>query len=133
VTHQYTTSLFESNCNSVGNSIRKNLLIIVLFGFFLTPSIRIGISSVYTDDIFPSLNTNGVSDGKKSVGKDQRKIPIKKFIDVFICVHRFSSSVSEVTCGIRDGLFFIFYDIFYCLLVYLFFLCFICFDIKLYY
>jgi hypothetical protein len=33
---------------------------------------------VYTDDIFLSVNTDEVSYGKNSVGKDHRKIPTEK-------------------------------------------------------
>jgi hypothetical protein len=70
--------MFESNCNSVGNDIRKNLNVIVLFSFFLIPPILTGIPLVYTEAIFFLVNTDEFSNWKNSVGKDHYKIPTKK-------------------------------------------------------
>jgi len=70
--------MFESNCNSVGNDIRKNLNVIVLFSFFLIPPILTGIPLVYTEAIFFPVNTDEFSNWKNSVGKDHYKIPMKK-------------------------------------------------------
>jgi hypothetical protein len=47
------------------------------------PSIPTEIPSVYTDDIFPSVFTDGLSNGKNSVGKDHHKIPTKKISRCF--------------------------------------------------
>ena len=52
--------LFKSNCNSVSNRVCKNLHVIVLFGFFSFISTM--IPSAYTNNIFPSMFTDEVSD-----------------------------------------------------------------------
>jgi hypothetical protein len=54
--------LFESHCNFIGNCV---IHVIALFGFFL-PFISTAILSVYTDDIFLLVFTDGVNDGKFS-------------------------------------------------------------------
>ena len=87
----YIVCLFESHCNSVRNNVDKNSHVIVLIGFYIL-SILTGIFSVYTDDIFLSVFTDGVSNGNNSVGKDHNKISIEKFIGIFVCIRRFSSS-----------------------------------------
>jgi len=46
-------------------------------------SIPTKIPSVYTDDIFPSVFIDGLSNGKNSVGKDHHKIPTKKISQCF--------------------------------------------------
>jgi hypothetical protein len=52
-----------------------------LFGFFI-PSIPIVILSVYTDDIFPSVFTDGVSNGKIQSVNITTKYQQKKFTDI---------------------------------------------------
>jgi hypothetical protein len=82
LSRHYIVCLFESHCNSVSNGVCKNLHVIVLFGFFIL-SIMTGISSVYTDDIFLSVFTDGVSNGKNSVDKDHRKISMENIYRYF--------------------------------------------------
>ena len=82
MTRHCTTSLFEFNNNFVDNDVRKNLHVIILFVFFIS-SIPTRIFLVYTDDIFSSVNTNGVSDRKN-------------LVNVSVCIHRFSGSVNAI-------------------------------------
>ena len=81
------TTQFESNCNSVGKIIYKNLHIIAHLVFFIL-FISSRNPSVYTDRLFLSRYTNCFSDGKSSVSKYDRKIAAttKKKINNFICI-----------------------------------------------
>jgi hypothetical protein len=83
-----TICLFKSHCNSIGNYVCKNLHAIALFGFFI-PSIPTVIPSIYTDDIFPSVFTNGVSNGKIQSVNITAKYQQKKSTGVFICICQF--------------------------------------------
>jgi hypothetical protein len=69
----YTVCLLESHCNSVDNSVCKNLHVIKLFGFFYS-FIPTEIPLVYTDKIFPLIYTDEISDEKNSVGKNYYNI-----------------------------------------------------------
>jgi hypothetical protein len=52
----------------------------VLFDFFFKiPFTLTGIPLVFTDEIFLSVDTDGVGDGINSVGKYHLKIPIEYF------------------------------------------------------
>jgi hypothetical protein len=83
-----TVCLFESHCNSVGNYVCKNLHVIALFGFFI-PSIPTVIPSVSTDNIFPSVFTDGVSNGKIQSVNITAKYKQKKSTGVFVCICQF--------------------------------------------
>jgi hypothetical protein len=63
VSRHYIVCLFESHFNSIGNCINKKLHVISLFGLFYSFYCD-WIPSVYTNDIFSSMFTDGVSDGK---------------------------------------------------------------------
>ena len=83
------TAQFESNCNSVGKIIYKNLHIIAHLVFFFILFILSRILSLYTDKLFLSRHTNNFSDKKSSLNKYDCKIAAttkKKSIILFIFV-----------------------------------------------
>jgi hypothetical protein len=61
MTHQCTICLFESHCSFVSSGVCKNFHVLV-----------------YTFNIFLSVFTDGVSDGKNSISKNHRKISTEK-------------------------------------------------------
>jgi hypothetical protein len=63
--------------------------------WFFVPSILIGISLVYTDDIFLSMFTDGVRDEQIWLVNITIKYQPKKFVSVSICIHQFSSSDTD--------------------------------------
>ena len=85
----YTVCLFESRCNSVDNVVCKNLHVILLFGFFFIPSIPTEILSVYTDDIFLSVFTDGVSNGQIQLVKITAKYWWKFYYYTYIIIITF--------------------------------------------
>lgn len=81
--HHCIACLFEFHCNFI--SICKNLHIIILFGFFIL-FITTRISSVYTNDIFPLMFVDEISDKKIQLANITTKYEQKKSIDVSVCI-----------------------------------------------
>jgi hypothetical protein len=54
--------------------------------FFFILHIMFGIPSIFIDEVFLSLYTNEINDGKSFVGKYHYKIPTKKIVGNFVCI-----------------------------------------------